>query len=768
MLLAQPEQEDPLIFVKADWVAQTEEFSTTDRRYQQRLVATAEQKNAVFVLRTGAGKTRIALRLAELALHRFPSKRIVFTAPTAALVEQQMQVFSAQLQRQQDSSSGGATICIGGHFGGKNRGNPDANLLFFTPAKLVDFLRTNADACGVERSELGISMETISLLIVDECHHTRGASPLTAVAELYRTSKTKPRFLGLTALPIKHDDDAKAVSSEPIGSGSVRHDTSLEGLCACWMAHLDTVEPGSAEDEEMLRHVPVPDIIARALDGLAAQQLKRNLQGLKEQGVNPNADEYEAMEIEAKFSLVVTELQHNPDQTFRAIIFVHNRSNAHFLLEKLRTCSELDGYDIQAECVTGHSKSGGMKLTHQKRVLDRFRSGSLNVIVATSVAEEGLDIPQCNLVVRLDAAVTDIGFVQSRGRARYPQAKYVVACSELSEVEALIDGERSVLAKVWELCSHHRELPSPCKTIWETNWSQDEELKDTLGGPLVAVPAGAVVAASVSREARVTQMQTQSQAVPSSVSAQMNWVHKASAPSSPPELHFQQKDPTMELNEHCQRIGIFAGPDYQETQLAEQLFQCSVTVAGGPAATGQAGPSKKEAKKYAAAQWLVHNYSPQSTEQMSSRSSNNSVAELNELCQANSHGLPQYQITQMAEQLFQCSVTVAGGPTTTGQAAPSKKEAKKYAAAQWLAQHHSPQISPGSSSDPVAELKELCQANSYSAPQYKLTQLAEQLFQCSVSVELGDAVLGQPASSKMAAKKNAATEWLAQYWAAAR
>jgi dsRNA-specific ribonuclease len=248
----------------------------------------------------------------------------------------------------------------------------------------------------------------------------------------------------------------------------------------------------------------------------------------------------------------------------------------------------------------------------------------------------------------------------------------------------------------------------------------------------------------------------------------MNWVHEASAPSSPPELRFQQKDPTMELNEHCQRIGIFAGPDYQETQLAEQLFQCSVTVAGGPAATGQAAPSKKEAKKYAAAQWLVHNYSPQSTEQMSSQSSNNSVAELNELCQANSHGLPQYQIIQLAEQLFQCSVTVAGGQATTGQAAPSKKEAKKYAAAQWLAQHHSPQISPGSSSDSVAELNELCQANSYSAPQYKLTQLAEQLFQCSVSVELGDAVLGQPASSKMAAKKNAATEWLAQHWAAAR
>ena len=748
MLLTQPEQDDPLIFVTGDWATTQPEDAhlsdTADRGYQKRLVAVAEQKNAIFVLRTGAGKTRIALRMAETALRRFPSKRIVFTAPTAPLVEQQMSVFAAELRQEAAAAagSGGAIIRIGGHFGGKNRGDPDANLLFFTPAKLVDFLtRAAAAASGGGRGGGGaaaggsqlrsssISMESISLLIVDECHHTRGASPLTAVAELYRNSKRKPRYLGLTALPVKHDDDEGAASSEPIGFGAVRHDTSLEGLCACWMAHLDTVEPGSKEDQEMLLQVPVPDIIPRALDAPTAQLLKRRLQELKEQGLNPNSDDYEAAEIEAKLPLVVQELKHKLGEgdEFRAIVFVHNRTNAHFLLEKLKACSDLDGCGIRADCVTGHTKTGGMSQAHQKRVLERFRSGSLNLIVATSVAEEGLDIPQCNIVVRLDAAVTDIGFVQSRGRARYPQARYIVACTMRSEVEALVNGERTVLTKVWDLCSHHRTLPSPCDTIWE-----ERSRVDPRGDrPAVAV-AAAVAAASMpsrdgdSRVAQIQMMQFPPVALPPPPSAALPSSLKVEAEELKTvdnlAAGLQQKDPTMELNEFCQQTGIVAGPDYRETRLAEQLFQYSVSVGGGAATTGLPASTKKEAKKDAARKWLAQNralateaaaapvlpapavavealepqpepepllLSPQAPGAVALSTVDNPVAALNEFCQASRRGAPRYKETKLGEQLFQYSVCVGNNTADVlGQPASNKKDAKKSAAAAWLAQYH--------------------------------------------------------------------------------
>lgn len=54
----------------------------------------------------------------------------------------------------------------------------------------------------------------------------------------------------------------------------------------------------------------------------------------------------------------------------------------------------------------------------------------MNIIVATQILEEGLDVPSCNLVVRFDPAGNACSFIQSRGRARCPGSDFLLLVRE--------------------------------------------------------------------------------------------------------------------------------------------------------------------------------------------------------------------------------------------------------------------------------------------------------------------------------------------------
>jgi endoribonuclease Dicer len=54
----------------------------------------------------------------------------------------------------------------------------------------------------------------------------------------------------------------------------------------------------------------------------------------------------------------------------------------------------------------------------------RFLNGHVNVLVASDVLEEGIDIQKCNLVVKFDMPKTYRSYVQSKGRARHQSSKY--------------------------------------------------------------------------------------------------------------------------------------------------------------------------------------------------------------------------------------------------------------------------------------------------------------------------------------------------------
>lgn len=56
----------------------------------------------------------------------------------------------------------------------------------------------------------------------------------------------------------------------------------------------------------------------------------------------------------------------------------------------------------------------------------RFKNGPTNIIVATDVVDEGIDIPTCTLIIRYDVPMDFRAYVQSKGRARHSSSNYIV------------------------------------------------------------------------------------------------------------------------------------------------------------------------------------------------------------------------------------------------------------------------------------------------------------------------------------------------------
>ncbi|KAI0409624.1 type III restriction enzyme [Xylaria palmicola] len=109
----------------------------------------------------------------------------------------------------------------------------------------------------------------------------------------------------------------------------------------------------------------------------------------------------------------------------RIIVFSEYRDSAEEIVRVLNTHQPL----IRAAVFVGQAdskRSEGMKQAEQIQRIQKFKDGEFNVLVATSIGEEGLDIGQVDLIICYDASASPIRMLQRMGRTGRKRAGRVV------------------------------------------------------------------------------------------------------------------------------------------------------------------------------------------------------------------------------------------------------------------------------------------------------------------------------------------------------
>ena len=153
----------------------------------------------------------------------------------------------------------------------------------------------------------------------------------------------------------------------------------------------------------------------------ADKQLVKN-RLIKEALALASKTDVEHTKIKKILWVVRDQLFRKPDS--RIIIFTHYRDTSEIVTKELAKIPGVKSVRFVGQATKGDDR--GLKQKEQVEIIDKFSKGSYNVIVATSVAEEGLDIPSTDLVVFYEPVPSEIRTIQRRGRTGRRRAGRVV------------------------------------------------------------------------------------------------------------------------------------------------------------------------------------------------------------------------------------------------------------------------------------------------------------------------------------------------------
>jgi Fanconi anemia group M protein len=439
--------------------------SVEKRDYQINLANQAMNENCVVVLPTGLGKTTIALHVIAEYLSR-ESVGILFLAPTRVLVNQHFEFLKQNL------TIDDITLITGEDNVEKRTELWNSRIICATPEVVRNDLNRKI-----------ITSQQFSLVIFDEVHRTTGDYAYSSIAEYFENSNT--RLLGMTAtLPSEQEKATEILTRLRISSVAERteispdvkpyiKETNTEWINVELPPELQSIQKllKSALNEryDLLQKngLPLnnqqslsallrlrPFVLSKsrksakplfsgirihyALNILEAHGITPFLQFCKRAQAKKGAGVKDLFEIDPNFTKALSlakeaksnGIEHSKIPKLKeildsvpgkALIFTSYRDS----VDMIHT--QLNDMGISAGILIGKAGDTGLKQKKQIEVVQKFRDGEFQVLVATRVGEEGLDIAEVNQVIFYDNVPSSIRFIQRRGRTgRKDTGKLVV------------------------------------------------------------------------------------------------------------------------------------------------------------------------------------------------------------------------------------------------------------------------------------------------------------------------------------------------------
>lgn len=126
----------------------------------------------------------------------------------------------------------------------------------------------------------------------------------------------------------------------------------------------------------------------------------------------------------------------------KGLIFVDRRLSAKCLYHILKNFNEeIPTFDYRVDFIVGANNTMPesiecvLQQKWQRNVIDKFKRNETNLIIATSVLEEGIDLQMCNLVIVYDKFKQYGSYVQMKGRARMVNSTFVIMAESQNERE---------------------------------------------------------------------------------------------------------------------------------------------------------------------------------------------------------------------------------------------------------------------------------------------------------------------------------------------